>query len=143
MSDCEDDPFECDDEVDDDPFACDDEAEDDPFAQDDDVMEEEDPFADDADPFADGGEEYGDDEGEKEEEDNIGEMLDKYCKVRGGLSEAIRRKIDDVKERFDVPSRMALAYLYVMFQRISPLESLLDSTVKRENTKYITKSSKR
>ena len=50
----------------------------------------------------------------KEEEDNIGEMLDKYCKVRGGLSKAIRRKIDDVKERFDVPSRMALAYLYVI-----------------------------
>ena len=122
MSDCEDDPFACDDEVDDDPFACDDEAEDDPFAQDDDMeMEEEDPFADDADPFAEDGGDYEDDEGEKEEEDNIGEMLDKYCKVRGGLSEAIRRKIDDVKERFDVPSRMALAYLYVMLERISPL----------------------
>ena len=66
MSDCEDDPFACDDEVDDDPFACDDEAEDDPFAQDDDMeMEEEDPFADDADPFAEDGGDYEDDEGER------------------------------------------------------------------------------
>ena len=108
MSDCEDDPFACDMEVDDDdPFACDDEVDDveDPY---------DDPFADGADPFAGDGE---DDEGttkeEEEEEDNIVEMFNNYCKIQGGVSEAIRRKIDDVKERFDVPSRMALAYLYV------------------------------
>jgi len=104
MSDCEDDPFACDMEVDDDdPFACDEDDVEDPY---------DDPFADGADPFAGDGEDD-EDTTKEEEEDNIVEMFNNYCKIQGGVSEAIRRKIDDVKERFDVPSRMALAYLYV------------------------------
>ena len=91
----------------DDPFGYDDEENEDPFA--DDVVDEEDPFGAEDDPFAiDEGEEFKEDENE----DNITAMFVKYFKVQDDVSEAIRRKIERVKERFDVTGRMSLSYLY-------------------------------
>jgi len=87
-------------------------VEDDPFACDDDDQFDEDPFAedDDEDQF----DTENEDVGSKEEyNENISEMFERHCKIRGGVSEAIQGKIDNVKERFDIPGCMALSYLYM------------------------------